>query len=163
METLKTVEEIAEKVAIGLALVIFTKQGCPNCLKTEASALELVQKNPDVKVYKVECVQEQNAMNETFLPRRNFIYPVVHSFENGNHVYGSTGLRSTEELATAWIPIQQRKIAYFDMVETDRRKHEYFRKQITEVVAINDVVSTKKTAAPEPIQDPQDSSCDSCQ
>lgn len=157
METLKTIEEIAEKVAGGLALVIFTKQGCPNCLKTEASALELVQKNQEVKVYKVECVQEQNAINDTFMPNGRFIFPIVHAFENGQHVRGTSGLRDARQLSEAWIPLQQMKVMYFDMVETDRRKHEYFRKEIVESVPI------KNVKTPEPMQDPQDSGCDSCQ
>lgn len=157
METLKTIEEIAEKILSGLSLVIFTKSGCPNCIKTEAAALELVEKNPQVKVYKVECVQEQNAINDAFMPSGRFIFPVVHSFENGNHVKGTVGFRNVAQLEEAWISLGQMKIMYFDFVESNRRREEVLKREIIEFVPVKDV----KT--PQPMQDPQDAGCDSCQ
>ena len=165
MKTLYTLSQVESEVESGRSIVLFTKENCGMCNATKAAAEDLVKEFPEVKVFQVPVVQEQNQMNDRFLPRGKFMFPVVHSFQDGNHVRGTTGARSTRQLMNSWVPVPAMKCIYYEMVSKNRSMEDELRRDIDGHVPLGEIkieeVAPINQGAPS--GDPLEDGCDSCQ
>jgi glutaredoxin len=159
MEQLTTLAEIKAAIATGRTIIIFSKENCPNCTITKANIEKIQQEATDVVFYEVKAIQEDNEINRSFLPRKNFMFPVIHSFANGEHVRGTTGLRSVEQLRESFVPVNVMKTMFYDITAKHRHIEDTLRKDIDGNVSVNII-----NEPPVPLADPsEDMQCDSCQ
>jgi len=159
MEQLTTLAEIKAAIATGRTIIIFSKENCPNCTITKANIEKVQQEATDVVFYEVKAIQEDNEINRSFLPNSRFMFPVIHSFANGEHVRGTTGLRSVEQLRESFVPVNVLKTMFYDITAKHRHIEDTLRKDINGHVPVNII-----NEPPVPLQDPsEDAQCDSCQ
>lgn len=143
-----TAENFAELTSKGITCVIFTKDGCSNCVKVKPVIEQVAASRKSVKFYEYRCVAPDEVTNRF----RINLFPKVVFMHDGEDFFSTEGLVSDRELNVPFSDVTIMKSTAFDMISLI----EQARAAEPQLKALNRLIAARsRFSIEEPVHEPE--------